>query len=185
VAINATLASLLKGAGVTIQFVAPQQFPGKVVSPAVKLSYPFITPDVPNVGSFRGTATLIIGAATAQMSGASATGSLGATAPGAAPASSGGGGSQPELSTPVGSEPVLSEGTVPSTIHSPAGAVSPVPPSAQTPVPAQAISPAAVPASAVGSPKGFDIESVYLIVVLGALAASAAGALIRRVGVRT
>jgi hypothetical protein len=198
VAVNASLATLLKAAGVSLRFVAPQQFAGKVVSPALEVSYPFVTPDVPNVGSFHGTATLIIGAATAQMSGATP-GTPGAGAgsgAGGLPAAGGSGGSplsSPALS-PVLSSPVLSSpsgsspsGSSPSgsspLLSSPVASSSPgvgVEPS----LPA-AVSPAVVPASAVGSPKGFDVESLYLIVILGALAASAAGALIRRVGVRT
>lgn len=183
VPLNSSLASLLKASGVSLRFVAAQKTPGKVVSPAVELTFPFAMPfPVPNVGQFHGTATLIIGSATAQMSGAAATPGTGAgIAPGAA------GGAPSNAASGTGSVSAL--GSV-------AAGDTPTSPSLGTPgisagnssVPAVAGTTAgpgnSVAAPAAASFPALDVRSLYLMVLLGAIVVSAGGAIIRRVGVR-
>lgn len=69
-AINATLAKLLGQSKISVEVVAAQEFPDRVVAPAVKITLPFSMPvAVPNFGQFSGTATLILGSATASLVG--------------------------------------------------------------------------------------------------------------------
>src|SRR5439155_15478256 len=71
VPINETLNTMLKQSGITVEVVSAQTFPGRVVAPALKITMPFAMPfQVPNVGQFSGTATVIIGSATAELRGA-------------------------------------------------------------------------------------------------------------------
>lgn len=184
VPLNSALASLLKAAGITIEFVAPQQFPGKVIAPALRIVYPFAMPfAIPNVGKYSGTVTMVVGFATAQMSGVGpsspSASSASQTPPGSsatslssAPSSGGstdvgvGGGSSLPVTSQASPAPSGS-GSYPSAaapfIPSRTGAAEPV--AAQSP--------------------GLDLRSLYLIAVIGLIVASTSGALIRRVGVRT
>lgn len=73
VPLNDSVNGLLKSSGITVQFVAAQQHPDRVVAPALQITFPFAMPfPIPNVGQFHGTATMIVGSATTQMSGVAA-----------------------------------------------------------------------------------------------------------------
>jgi hypothetical protein len=175
VPINQTLNGLLKASGITMQVVSAQQFPGRVVAPALQVTFPFAMPfKIPNVGQFSGTATLIIGSATAQMSGAAAeSGGGGASTGGAGSetASLGGG----NLGGSQGSSPagVGASGLAPGGVSSPALAS----PSAVVPAVRSGARPGVLAATS-----EVDVRSLYLVVLAGVIVAVAAGQVIRRLG---
>jgi hypothetical protein len=181
VPINDTLNSLLKSSGITMQFVAAQTFPDRVVAPALQITFPFAMPfAVPNVGKFSGTVTAIFGSAMAQMSGAAAE-------QGASVGQSGTGGTGTEASASLGgSGSTAAGGSQPAAVPALAGAGSP---SGSASTPALA-SPSSVRPT--GTQRGsrlaaagqVDVRSLYLVVVVGVIVALAAGQLIRRLGVR-
>jgi hypothetical protein len=177
--INQTLNGLLKASGVTVQVVAPEQFSDRVVAPALQITFPFAMPfAVPNVGKFSGTVTVIIGSATAQMSGAAAGGSTG-VGEGATPA----GTTTTPASADLGVPGTAGGGAGPASAPTLGQAGSPSP---STPVLASPSSAGRTgrPAALLGT-QAIDVRSLYLVVVAGVIVAVAAGQLIRRLGGRT
>lgn len=188
--INAVLEQLLSSAGIHLEFLAAEEFPDRVVAPALRLTVPFETPNVPNVGEFDGEITVILGAATAELTGAAvpvrppttpggtggSTGSGGA-ATGGANAGGSGGSSTPSRPTGAGSTPRTSAGTgtgtgLPATNPGGTGAGADLAGGeAIDPVPTSFLLPA------------LDVSSVYLVLALGAIAIAVAGITIRRTGV--
>mgnify|MGYP001426172799 CR=1 FL=1 len=179
--LNATLASLLSAAKISVTVLAAQSYPGRVVAPALRITGPV---SVKNVGSGPGSYTLTIGGASAAM----LTSGL-AEAP-ATPVGA-------RADSPVG--PSAATGaTAPITVPPlpPAGSAAgvqqgatPTPPSALSPVQAGSPSQTAValgPESArpLAVRDDFDITSLYLIVAVMAVVMWAAGQLIRLLGVR-
>jgi hypothetical protein len=166
VPIGDALAPLLKGAGITLELLPAQDFPDRVIAPAIRITMP-VSGGV--VGAGDGTVALTIGATTAYLSGAapateaaSGVDSTGGTDGAAIPADVGTGAT---TDLPVFASPGLSvpPGTAPS------GAIG------------APLAPAATPIAAVGL---FDLETLYLIVTAAAVVAWALGHTIRFLGVR-
>jgi hypothetical protein len=173
--LNDTLVDLLDATGLTVELLRAEEMEDRVVAPGVRMTIPFSTPVIPQVGQYSGTATITIGQATA---------SLLAGAPGA-----------PDGFSFLPPEPA---GTGSSDIGLPdlggaGGSVTP-------PIPAPGAGPASAPSPSAPSDGGADpgfqpaaairpeallgIESVYLMIVAGALLAAASGNLIQRLGGR-
>jgi hypothetical protein len=184
VPINPALAPLLKAAGISMQFVAPQQTATKVIAPALQITFPFATASIRNVGQFNGSLTVILGSATAEMHAGQqgepvSSGSTASTATGSgsvSPLSVDGAVGLPPTSGGGGTSPVALAATPDSPPLSPPGS----PPGGQLGAGSQPGT-RALPAAAVS---GLDVRSLYLLVLLGAVVVSAGGALIRRMGVR-
>jgi hypothetical protein len=188
--INQTLNALLKASGITVQVVSAQQFPGRVVAPALQLTFPFTMPfKVPGLGQFSGRVTLIIGSATAQISGASSAG-----------ANQAGDGGPPGLLGASGSTPSGSDlgsgstagGSAPRDAGGSVGSPSPVAASVSpSPVadPALASSPtlsggprAGGRSAAASRLAALDVRSLYLVLLVGAIVLVGAGQVVRRLG---
>lgn len=189
--INDLLQGLLGPLGITLEFLTAQEFPDRVVAPALRLSVPFETPNIPNVGQFDGSITVILGAATAELTGAAVPSRPPTTTPVTTPTTSGsgstgGGSSTPPRSTGGGSTGSGS-GSTGSTPRTSTGSGLPPTNAGSTggtgggedlaggeaidPVPTSALLPAV------------DVSSVYLVLALGAIAIAVAGITIRRTGV--
>jgi hypothetical protein len=198
VPINSTLATLLKASGISMRVLTAQQFPGRVVAPALEITMPFAMPfHIPNLGQLSGTVTLTVGSATAQMSGAVADGGGGPASTAGSPTTGASSGF-----TPAAASGPVSSGSGPADVSATPGA-------------------AGTPASPVGSPgvsslspslasrnpnrsgnsgqggsrqasrlllaatRTLDLRNSYLILVAGAMTALAAAWLIRRMGGQT
>jgi hypothetical protein len=66
VPLNPALESVLKESGISIRFVAPQTYENRVVAPALEVTMPFDSTEIPG-GQYKGTMTLRMGFATAAM----------------------------------------------------------------------------------------------------------------------
>jgi hypothetical protein len=66
VPLNQTLESVLKASGISVRLVAPQTYPNRVVAPALEVTMPFDTGEIPG-GQYKGTITLTMGFASAAM----------------------------------------------------------------------------------------------------------------------
>ena len=167
--INGALEQILRGAAISIKVLRAQSFPNRVVAPALVITMPFSVPYyLPQLGRISGTMVVTFGSATASLSSA-AQGGVGGV----------GGVGLPEVS------PLTSDGHV--TRGLPAiGADSFAPGPARS-----SITPAAAPPSSAETPVPisfiglFSIRSVYLLVLLGALAAWVLGQFVRIQGVRS
>jgi hypothetical protein len=181
VPLNSSLASLLKSSGITMQFVAAQTFPDRVVAPALRLTMPFAMPfRIPNVGQFSGTLTAIIGSATAQLSGAApAEAGTGADLGGSGPSSgTAGSASSSDLGTSGLSAPASSGETAVSPSLAGAG------PAGSTAAPSlvSAGSPPKSGTRAATLAGAVDVRGLYLVILVGVMVAVGAGQLIRRLG---
>jgi hypothetical protein len=173
-----------------VQVVSAQQFPGRVTAPALQLTFPFTMPfKVPGLGQFSGRVTLIIGSATAQISGASSAG-----------ANQAGDGGPPGLLGASGSTPSGSDlgsgstagGSAPRDAGGSVGSPSPVAASVSpSPVadPALASSPtlsggprAGGRSAAASRLAALDVRSLYLVLLVGAIVLVGAGQVVRRLG---
>lgn len=182
VPLNSSLNSLLKSSGITMQFVAAERFPDRVVAPALQITMPFAMPfKVPNVGQFSGTLTVIIGSATAQLSGAAAEAGVGGeSGPGLA-TSTEGSASSGELAVP-GAEVPANGGKTPESL-SLAGV--PTTSGGSPSAPSLALPRSAAPADRarpVALAGAIDVRSMYLVILVGVMVAVGAGQLIRRLG---
>ncbi|HUE60715.1 MAG TPA: hypothetical protein VMO88_14135 [Acidimicrobiales bacterium] len=180
--INPTLQSILASSGLTATVVAPQQFNGEVLAPAVELTGP--VNDL-GAGTGPGTFRLILGGAEAAMQ-------------------VGGG---PPATTPTASSPAASSdssGTGIGSSNSDATSTNQLSPSNSGATGAAAAGPTADSLSAgsrlaqpgsarslsgrsvdlVSNPLGFDIRSLYLVFAAAALIAVVAAQLMRSLGVR-
>lgn len=70
VEVNATLMDLLRPLGITIEVMPAEETDETVIAPALKVTYPYDLPPIPNVGDFEGTATLVLGFSSATMTAA-------------------------------------------------------------------------------------------------------------------
>jgi hypothetical protein len=173
--LNSTLASILVSSHVTMAVVQPQQFPDKVLSPALQITAPV---QVPDVGP--GTLTIVVGEAAASLQAGQA---AEAAAASAAPTTGTG-----EETPAVGGSVDTSGAALPA----PAGALSSQPPGlASTPSaprstgrPSSAAAPRVALGTAASAAFDFDIRNVYLTVAAGALGGLLLGQLIRLLGVR-
>lgn len=178
--LNASLAQLLGPAKMKVEVVAAQQFPDRVVAPALRITMPF------DFALSKGTTvmTVTIGSATAMLSGASTQGSalpeIGAPA-GASPSD--------EAAVPA-SLPTVAQAMGPSIDDTPMDGASPGdslvqwPPQSDEAAPAPSLPPppskpayAAPMARASAGVQLFDIGWSYLAVVVGAFMACAIGVL--------
>ena len=66
VPLNPTLESVLKASGISVRFVAPQTYPNRVVAPALEVTMPFDSGEIPG-GQYKGSITLTMGFASAAM----------------------------------------------------------------------------------------------------------------------
>lgn len=201
VAVNSSLADMLKGTGITVELVAPQNFPDRVVAPAIRISFPFAIPGAKDSG----TATMIIGSATTSLVGAAATGAVdlpvgsGGDLPhdgfagdgGANPSGTDGGVGTDGGIGSLGGAAMADNGDSAGSQEAAGGESGPS--DATLPVSGgadQLVSAGSLPAATVAGGSSaiavtkLDLRTVYLVVLLGALAVSAAGAGIRRLGVR-
>ena len=204
VPINPTLHELLKASGISVQVVSAQSFPDRVVAPALQITVPFAMPGaIPN--QVHGTATLIVGSATAQMSGAATPNvNLGSSAD-VVPSSMGldsstavvpsGGDPGSSISAPSGgalgsSTPVGASGRDPASFGLPAHGgpgtltgttVAPSPRASRAPAGTMGLGGRAVSAAVVDN---MDVRPMYLIILAGALAALGLGEMIRQGGRR-
>jgi hypothetical protein len=200
--INSTLNSLLKASGIKMEVLTAQQFPGKVLAPALQITFPFAMPfAIPNVGKFSGTVTMIIGSTTAQMSGsaADAGGASGGTSGSSGSVgSSGSGDSGSVAASPTSGS--ASDTSSASSAASPSSGSSGgslsgggSTPTASSPMLASpsGSKPSRLAGGPVGRRAGFgsthplDVSSLYLVVVVGVIVAVASGQLIRRLGARS
>jgi hypothetical protein len=208
VPVNATLASLLKPSGISVEVQPAQQFPDRVVAPALRITMPFAMPvGVPQLGQFSGTMTVTVGAATAALTGAGTSESevinVGREDAGGVPEGqaspdsvvssieSGSVESGPVESGPVevgsvvdvpaGEEPVgeAGLGSSPATGEMATGPVAPSGGSSPS-VPA----PVGVRESRLLAGSRVDLGSSYVVVLVGAGVAMGAAQLIRLLGVR-
>lgn len=179
--IAATLAALLKAAGIQMQIEAAQMLPDGVIAPALQLSMPVSSL---GLGRANGTLTITIGAAEAHVT----VPSTSATTTGGAESS---GTSQPSGGLPLagGSSLPLSGGSLlPSSGGSTASAaeapgLSPNTSIGETtPQGLGETRPAA--AAVIPVPISFNIESIYLLMALLAVAAIASATAIRLLGVK-
>jgi hypothetical protein len=170
-----TLADLLASADMSVQFLEAQEFEDRVVAPGLRITMPYTMPLIPQVGQFSGTATMTIGQATASLV-AGTSGSLDAPA------------DIPLDSTPLPGDAVaLPDASFP-TIGDEGGLDTP-----PLPTPGPESAPGSLndssgsgvqPVAAIGPESLIGIESVYLVVVAGAVLALAGGNLIQRLGGR-
>jgi hypothetical protein len=188
--INSILDGLLKAAGIKVEMLAAQQFPGKVLAPAMQITFPFAMPfAIPNLGKFSGTVTMIIGSTTAQMSGAAAGAASGDT--GATPAAgSAGSGTSTGFGAASGTPAVGSSGGSPSSpsvgsVPSPSPASVPLLAAPRPSAPSRLASSPVGRRAGLGAIRTLDIRSLYLVLVAGVVVAVASGQLIRRLGVRS
>jgi hypothetical protein len=188
--INSILDGLLKAAGIKVEMLAAQQFPGKVLAPAMQITFPFAMPfAIPNLGKFSGTVTMIIGSTTAQMSGAAAGAASGDT--GATPAAgSAGSGTSTGFGAASGTPAVGSSGGSPSSpsvgsVPSPSPASVPLLAAPRPSAPKRLASSPVGRRAGLGAIRTLDIRSLYLVLVAGVVVAAASGQLIRRLGVRS
>jgi hypothetical protein len=180
--INPTLQSILASSGLTATVVAPQQFNGEVLAPAVELTGP--VNDL-GAGTGPGTFTLILGGAEAAMQVGAGPPTSTSTASGAAAASdssgtgTGSSSSDATLTNPLG-------GSVPA-----ATGVAAAGPTADSlsagsrvtqPRSSRSLSGRSV--DLVSNPLGFDIRSLYLVFAAAALITAVAAQLLRSLGVR-
>jgi hypothetical protein len=208
VPLNSTLAGMLKATGITVEVVAAQQFADRVVAPALRVTFPLAVPGA-NAGDSRGTATVIIGSAMAQMAGVTSDSGLGATT-----------GDDADSSEPTATTGDAASGTGLGTVGDAAGgsglgaitdtgagrgqqgAPSPVGFGADMGGSAGGLSagvaapttatPATLPSAALGSRSPptaavalrLDVRSVYLVLLAGAVLTLGVGELIRRFGGR-
>jgi hypothetical protein len=159
--IGSTLAPLLKQAGITFELLPAQDFPDRVIAPAVRITVPV---SGSALGTGDGTLTMTFGAATAYLTSAAALAPAGSDAP------------QPSASLP----PLATSSGV-------AGPVSALPPSVGAPTAARAAgsthaaAPIGEPTSAIGL---WSIRTLYLLVAACALGAWVSGQAFRLLGVR-
>jgi hypothetical protein len=198
VPINSTLATLLKPSGISMRVLMPQQFPGRVVAPALEITMPFAMPfHIPNLGQLSGTVTLTVGSATAQMSGAVADGGGGPASTAGSPMTGAGSGFTPTAA----SGPVSAGGGPADGSATPGAAGTPASPVGSPGV--SSLSPSLAsrnPNRSGNSGQGgsrqasrlllaatrtLDLRNSYLILVAGAMTALAAAWLIRRMGGQT
>ena len=171
--LNDTLADLLESADMSVQFLEAQEFEDRVVAPGLRITMPYTMPLIPQVGQFSGTATMTIGQATASLVAGT---SGGLDAPADIPLDStvpGGSVALPDTSFPtIGDEGGLDTPPLP----------TPGPESAPGLTDSSGSGVQAV--AAIGPESLIGIESVYLVVVAGAVLALAGGNLIQRLGGR-
>jgi hypothetical protein len=169
--INDTLAKLLRPSGLTVTVVKPQVSAGRVVAPALQISGPAT---IPGISTGPGGFTITIGSTSAALG--TPTGSAPINTP--SPSSHGSVAAAPPaagLSTSTGVPLPTSVGTP--------SAPNASPPVASAPLAAQ--SPAAVVPQRIASVRrGFDIRSLYIVLVTVAFAVWLLGQVFRLVGVR-
>jgi hypothetical protein len=186
--IGSTLTHLLGASHVNVELIGAQQFPDRVLAPALRITAPFAMPfKIPGVGQFSGTMTLTVGSATASMKGAATSAGTGADSSGAAGSGIAQGGSTGGSDSAGG--PVPSGASMPASDAGMGQAPGVGPASSAAPVLAaptgrsnnrgSAIT--AAPAGLFGS---FDIRSMYLLLSVCAVAAGGLIHLIRLMGVR-
>ena len=196
--INDTLAAVLAGAKISATVVTAQTFQDRVVAPVIKVSMPFATANVPNVGTLSGTWVMTVGGATASMTGAPPSDYV-YVDPGFPP------GSDPTIPE-SGSGSVPARGQSPrapgpratpdsgralngnaAAYGSPSGSLQPAG-SGSRPVAGDALGAPPVQAQPTVVETGlvglFDVRSVYLMLAGSAVAAWIVGQLIRLIGVR-
>jgi hypothetical protein len=157
--IGSTLAALLKRAGLTFELLPAQDFPDRVIAPAVRITVPV---SGSALGTGDGTLTMTIGAATAYMT----------TAVPGAPAGT-------DAARPSAAVPPLAPSTPAATsLHPSVGSPTAATPAASSTHAATAIG-ESLPAIGL-----FDIRSLYLLVAACAVGAWAAGHAFRLLGVR-
>jgi hypothetical protein len=169
--INPMIKQLLSASGITMEFVAAQRFPGRVVAPALRIRAPL---RYSLSGNRDSSMTLTVGVATAALTGSSAAPSSGIPVGGS---SEGSGTAQPAASTgggALGAGQSLDTGSGAGTSASPVtgtgGAVT-------TPAaPTRSTTPLVA--------RTFDIGPIYLLLVVAGLAALGVGQLIRVLGGR-
>jgi hypothetical protein len=165
--IGSTLGALLKAVGVTFELLPAQDFPDRVIAPAVRITVP-VSGSL--VGASKGTLEMTVGAATAYLSAAGA-----------------GGPSEGDIVPPTPAS--LSPNSVSTGTPAMAGPTPAFQPNANSGLaPVQSTLGSARPATSVGdesSPIGlFDIRSLYLLVAACALGAWIMGHLFRLLGVK-
>lgn len=167
--IEDTLGALLGAAGITVDFLAPQELADRVIAPALRLTIPYESPQpIPGIGAVKGDIAITVGAATAEMSGVPFAGDTGT-----------------DGSIDLGGTDDLSGGV--STPDLGSGGVD-LPDLAPVPrVPGSGGQPVDVPVvnTAVREVLELDLRSLYLVVGAGALTTLAISRLIRRMGVWT
>ena len=178
--INSTLQSILASSGLTATVVAPQQFNGEVLAPAVELTGP--VNDL-GAGTGPGTFTLILGGAEAAMQ-------VGAGPPATTPTAA----SPAASSDSSGAGSTNSDATSTNPVSPPISAATGVAASGPTADSPSAGLRLAQPRSAgslsgrsvdlVSNPLGFDIRSLYLVLAAAALITAVAAQLMRSLGVR-
>jgi hypothetical protein len=199
--INSTLNSLLKASGIKMELLPAQQFPGKVLAPALQVTVPFAMPfAIPQVGKFSGTVTMIVGSTTAQMSGSAAdsgSGSGGTAGSSGSVGSSGSGDSGSVAAPPASGSPADTSGA-PGAASPSSGSPGGLSGGGSTPTASSPLlaspsgsKPSRLASGPVGRRAGFgsthplDVSSLYFVVVVGVIVAVASGQLIRRLGVRS
>jgi hypothetical protein len=164
VPIGDALAPLLKASGITLELLPAQDFPDRVIAPAIRILMP-VSGAV--LGAGDGTVSLTVGATTAYLSGALPAGEV------VAPVADGTAGAA-----------ILPDAGTGSSLDVPSfgsSGVSIPPLASPTGATGSPISPPATPIAAVGL---FDLQTLYLIVTASAVVAWALGHTIRLLGVR-
>ena len=206
VPLNQTLESVLKASGISVRFVAPQTYPNRVVAPALEVTMPFNSGEIPG-GQYKGTITLTMGFASAAMTPAPGLGTsltepitdtfspvLSDPAPGeaadigAAPPVDGSSGGLTSADSSGEAAFSLSDsagtgGSIGLAGPEPAGSEGTLQPST-SPAPSEVAAGESVTGSlaTAGGSSPVDVRGIYLIGMLAAATALAGGEAVRRLG---